>query len=58
MAKRYGVPMSTDAEDDHLIRYSGVESTDEIRYELANRMFFRLYQCANMLHKKIGRAHV
>lgn len=48
--------MSTDAEDDQLFRYSGVESTDEIRYELANRMFFRLYQCANMLHKTGTRA--
>ncbi len=24
---------------------------DLARYELANRLFFRLYQCANMLHK-------
>ena len=26
------------------------------RYELANRLFFRLYQCANMLHKTGTRA--
>lgn len=24
---------------------------DETRFELANRLFFRLYQCANILHK-------
>jgi len=26
-------------------------NSDAARIELANRMFFRLYQCANMLHK-------
>jgi len=26
------------------------------RYELANRLFFKLYQCANMLHKTGSRA--
>lgn len=28
----------------------------DIRFELANRLFFRLYQCANMLHKTGTRA--
>ena len=28
----------------------------EARTELANRLFFRLYQCANMLHKTGTRA--
>ena len=28
----------------------------QVRMELANRMFFRLYQCANMLHKTGTRA--
>ena len=30
--------------------------TDIARMELANRLFFRLYQCANMLHKTGTRA--
>lgn len=29
---------------------------NEIRMELANRLFFRLYQCANLLHKTGSRA--
>lgn len=29
---------------------------DDVGYELANRLFFRLYQCANMLHKTGTRA--
>jgi DNA-binding MarR family transcriptional regulator len=32
------------------------ESSDAVRMELANRVFFRLYQCANMLHKTGTRA--
>jgi DNA-binding MarR family transcriptional regulator len=32
------------------------ERTDIARMELANRLFFRLYQCANMLHKTGSRA--
>ncbi len=31
-------------------------SDDDARFELANRLFFRLYQCANMLHKSGTRA--
>jgi DNA-binding MarR family transcriptional regulator len=31
-------------------------STTEAKMELANRLFFRLYQCANMLHKTGSRA--
>jgi DNA-binding MarR family transcriptional regulator len=31
-------------------------STNEAKMELANRLFFRLYQCANMLHKTGTRA--
>ena len=32
------------------------KKTDDARMELANRLFFRLYQCANMLHKTGTRA--
>lgn len=32
------------------------KSTTKIKLELANRLFFRLYQCANMLHKTGTRA--
>ena len=32
------------------------KSVDTVRYELANRLFFRLYQCANILHKTGTRA--
>jgi DNA-binding MarR family transcriptional regulator len=32
------------------------QSRDHARIELANRLFFRLYQCANMLHKTGSRA--
>ena len=32
------------------------ESTADAKLELANRLFFRLYQCANMLHKTGSRA--
>jgi len=32
------------------------EKNNIVRMELANRMFFRLYQCANMLHKTGTRA--
>ena len=31
-------------------------ATAETKMELANRLFFRLYQCANMLHKTGSRA--
>src|SRR5512138_3930650 len=31
-------------------------TSKETRIELANRLFFRLYQCANMLHKTGTRA--
>lgn len=50
------IPMSTNAEEDQIWQSLEGESADEIRYELANRMFFRLYQCANMLHKTGTRA--
>jgi DNA-binding MarR family transcriptional regulator len=33
-----------------------IENKDAARMELANRVFFRLYQCANMLHKTGTRA--
>ncbi len=33
-----------------------MRKTDETKMELANRLFFRLYQCANMLHKTGSRA--
>lgn len=29
---------------------------EPVRYEIANRLFFRLYQCANILHKTGSRA--
>jgi DNA-binding MarR family transcriptional regulator len=32
------------------------EKTDAARMELANRLFFKLYQCTNMLHKTGTRA--
>lgn len=32
------------------------KNTEIARMELANRLFFRLYQCANMLHKTGSRA--
>lgn len=32
------------------------EKTDTARMDLANRLFFKLYQCANMLHKTGTRA--
>jgi DNA-binding MarR family transcriptional regulator len=32
------------------------ENLENTRFELANRIFFRLYQCANMLHKTGTRA--
>ena len=35
---------------------SRLESSRIARLELANRLFFRLYQCANMLHKTGTRA--
>ena len=35
--------------------YQGAATT-ETKIELANRLFFRLYQCANMLHKTGTRA--
>ena len=33
-----------------------MKNTRKTRMELANRLFFRLYQCANMLHKTGSRA--
>jgi len=33
-----------------------MSKTAETRFDLANRLFFRLYQCANMLHKTGSRA--
>ena len=35
---------------------SGEETATATRAELANRLFFRLYQCANLLHKTGSRA--
>ncbi len=32
------------------------EDADSVKLDLANRLFFRLYQCANMLHKTGSRA--
>lgn len=32
------------------------DEAHQTRHELANRLFFRLYQCANMLHKTGSRA--
>ena len=33
-----------------------MDKAKDMRMELANRLFFRLYQCANMLHKTGSRA--
>ncbi len=40
------------------VRRKAEETPEELpaRLELANRLFFRLYQCANMLHKTGSRA--
>ncbi len=32
------------------------DTQDAVRFELANRLFFRLYQCTNLLHKTGSRA--
>ncbi|MEY4284539.1 MAG: MarR family transcriptional regulator [Betaproteobacteria bacterium] len=32
------------------------DTEETLRFEMANRLFFRLYQCANMLHKTGSRA--
>ena len=37
-------------------RASSKDTTSETKMDLANRLFFRLYQCANMLHKTGSRA--
>jgi len=37
-------------------RGAGAPVADATRMDLANRLFFRLYQCANMLHKTGTRA--
>lgn len=37
-------------------RKAGASAADATRMDLANRLFFRLYQCANMLHKTGTRA--
>lgn len=33
-----------------------LDTSGDVRMELANRLFFRLYQCANMMHKTGSRA--
>ena len=47
--------MSSDVSPKQSIRRS-LSSVSGARMELANRLFFRLYQCANMLHKTGTRA--
>lgn len=37
-------------------KQTGAERSAVTKIELANRLFFRLYQCANMLHKTGSRA--
>lgn len=37
-------------------RAAALQKSTETKRELANRLFFRLYQCANMLHKTGSRA--
>lgn len=37
-------------------RKNSEEQRDTVKLDLGNRMFFRLYQCANMLHKTGSRA--
>src|SRR5574337_606871 len=44
-----GIPRMTEDE-------AGLASPSVAKLELANRLFFRLYQCANMLHKTGSRA--
>jgi hypothetical protein len=33
-----------------------IDTTTDTKMDMANRLFFRLYQCANMLHKTGTRA--
>ena len=40
---------------DHVV-INPIHKTSETKMDLANRLFFRLYQCANMLHKPGTRA--
>src|SRR5438067_6029009 len=40
---------------DHVV-INPIHKTSETKMDLANRLFFRLYQCANMLHKTGSRA--
>jgi len=40
---------------DHVV-INPIHKTSETKMDLANRLFFRLYQCANMLHKTGTRA--
>ena len=37
-------------------RVNAVKRDSDAQFEMANRLFFRLYQCANMLHKTGSRA--
>jgi DNA-binding MarR family transcriptional regulator len=54
--------MSMKATSTHVEHSKAVDSApdggsdDDVRFELANRLFFRLYQCANMMHKSGTRA--
>ena len=38
------------------LRVNTVKKDSDAQFEMANRLFFRLYQCANMLHKTGSRA--
>ena len=48
--------MSNTDDDPHVLGVKKLPSSNDTRYELANLLFFRLYQCANMLHKTGTRA--
>lgn len=51
-----GVPHGASGEDVVKIIAAQAKAAEQTRLELANRLFFRLYQCANMLHKTGTRA--
>lgn len=50
------IGVRSQARADTYVPVNSIEKVHTARMELANRLFFRLYQCANMLHKTGTRA--
>lgn len=50
------MPRSTSIADDRTASPADVHSTGHLDFELANRLFFRLYQCVNIMHKTGSKA--